>query len=336
MKHNAITLILLSVFFFSCKESKNKPEVERISLTPTHIVSDSIESMMPGELLLTEDYIIWSDPFHSDYFVHVLDKTSGKEIGKIGKKGQGPTEFITPAVVTRPNNELFISDLNSDKTGIFSIPQSIQDDQNFVLGKMEKEDITSLLFSNSDEWISFSPSLSIPFSFVSSKGTKSFGKLPIEGDISQSIDHFQGTIAYHPQKNVFVYSTLKFPYFTIYKKKGDSFEQTKEVFFSDEYEVKDGVFSYQGERMGAKGLALTSKYIVALERDREFDKTDERKVGRDFTKLSHTVFLYNYDLQLEKIVDLGAPVLRLAADPKTNALYAIIVNPDFMLVKCEL
>lgn len=48
------------------------------------------------------------------------------------------------------------------------------------------------------------------------------------------------------------------------------------------------------------------------------------------------LFLYDYDGNLKKIVDLGYPVLRIAADIKNNILYAIVVMEDFVLVKYEL
>lgn len=317
------------------KEREQVKEAERISLSTT-IVNDSIESMMPGALFLTEDYILWTDPFHSDFFVHVLDRKTGKEIGGMVDIGQGPHEFVTPSAAKCPGNGLFVYDLNSERTGIFSLPGAIVDKGDFLHGKMEQKDVTNIIFLDADRRVSFSPVHQKPFTVIKDSEMKSFGKLPVEGDIANPYNHFQGLFAYHPLKKCLVYSTFLFPYLALYREEGNSFKQQKEVFFSEEYEVKHGAFSYFGERRGAIELALTSDYIVTLERDRKFDKTDDRNTGRDFMKLPHTVFLYDYELRLEKIADLGAPVLRLAADPKTNTLYAITVNPDFTLVKCEL
>lgn len=47
-------------------------------------------------------------------------------------------------------------------------------------------------------------------------------------------------------------------------------------------------------------------------------------------------FLYDYEGNLVKIVDLEIPVMRIAAEEKDNTLYAIGVNPDFILVKYDL
>lgn len=47
-------------------------------------------------------------------------------------------------------------------------------------------------------------------------------------------------------------------------------------------------------------------------------------------------FVYDYDGKLLKIVNLGMPVMRIAADGRSNALYVIGVNPDFALAKYDL
>ncbi|MFQ7087864.1 MAG: hypothetical protein ACLRTD_26045 [Bacteroides sp.] len=61
---------------------------------------------------------------------------------------------------------------------------------------------------------------------------------------------------------------------------------------------------------------MTKDYIVTLERDREVDPLDERTVGRNASK-PRTVFVYDYDGKLLKIVNLGMPV-RIAADGRST------------------
>ena len=81
---------------------------------------------------------------------------------------------------------------------------------------------------------------------------------------------------------------------------------------------------------------MSKDYIIALQRDYTVDDMDERKVGRDVSKCPRTVFLYDYDGNLRKIVDLGIPVMRIAADHRSNVLYAIGADPEYLLVKFEL
>lgn len=79
-----------------------------------------------------------------------------------------------------------------------------------------------------------------------------------------------------------------------------------------------------------------SRYIITLERDRETDPMDETTVRRDISKCPRTVFLYDYTGRLLKIVDVGMPIMRIAANRNSNVLYMIGGNPDYVLAKCEL
>ena len=69
-----------NIWLTSCQQQK---EVTRSQLTPT-LLSDSILTTMPGDLLLADNHIVWSDPFGKEVFLHVHDM-DGKEIGSMGK-----------------------------------------------------------------------------------------------------------------------------------------------------------------------------------------------------------------------------------------------------------
>ncbi len=61
------TIIVVSlIFFYFCSCSK-EIEVPRISLH-SQVLNDELLTMMPGDLLLVDDYLIWSDPFSHDFF----------------------------------------------------------------------------------------------------------------------------------------------------------------------------------------------------------------------------------------------------------------------------
>ncbi len=59
-------------------------------------------------------------------------------------------------------------------------------------------------------------------------------------------------------------------------------------------------------------------------------------IGRNFSKLPKTLFVYSYDGELLKKIDLGVPVLRIAGNPATNELYFISEDTEFALFKCNL
>ena len=83
-------------------------------------------------------------------------------------------------------------------------------------------------------------------------------------------------------------------------------------------------------------MTLSKDYVITIQRDYENDKTDESSVGMDFNKLPKTLFLYDYSGNLKRIVDVGIPVFRVGSNTKDNTVYALGVNPDFMIVKIEL
>ena len=128
-----------------------------------------------------------------------------------------------------------------------------------------------------------------------------------------------------------------FPYLALYQQGEDEFSFVWEWRTDgDEYEIRNNEVIFDRRVKGVRGLCMSKDFIITLQRDRRKDDTDESTVGRDASKCPRTVFLYDYDGNLVKIVDLGIPVMRIASEEQSNTLYAIGVNPDFVLVKYEL
>ena len=86
----------------------------------------------------------------------------------------------------------------------------------------------------------------------------------------------------------------------------------------DEYEIRNNEVIFDRRVKGVRGLCMSKDFIITLQRDRRKDDTDESTVGRDASKCPHTVFLYDYDGNLVKIVDLGIPVMRIASEEQSN------------------
>ncbi|MDR1259275.1 MAG: hypothetical protein LBK65_08380 [Tannerellaceae bacterium] len=305
---------------------------------PVEIAGD-LESMMPGRLLVSENYILWTDPFHSDKYIHILNKETGEEIGQMLSVGNGPDELITPNASVYPDDKIVAFDFNANKRFSLSIDSALQQ-TNYILQKQtgNYKTTTSMIALAENEYISLVPSEKEPFLYLN-EGTGdsySFGSFPVEEAVNNSSGVFQGSLAWSPTKNCLVYSIFRFPYMAVYKRNMDKFEIAHTYMPNTDYQIVEGDFRYNNSEGGIQELAITSEYILTIQRDRKFDQTDDQTVGRDFNKLPHTVFLYNYELQLVKIIDLGMPLLRLAADPLSNTVYAIGINPDFVLVKFEI
>jgi len=204
--------------------------------------------------------------------------------------------------------------------------------------KDESGTITRIIPESKKALITFDPQQAVPFRFINKENgqTEAFGKLPFSEKVEDGYSVFQGQLAYHPQRKALIYTTFSFPYIALYKKENGKYNLSKEVLLTNDCKVTGGNLIFDKSKKGIGELALTKDYIVTLQRDTEADQTDERSVGRDFNKLPHTVFLYNYDLELKRIINIGMPILRLSADPTDNLVYAITINPDFTIIKFKI
>ena len=322
--------MLLLLPFVACSETQ---EVERVE-AKYELLSDDVFTRMPGNLLLADDYLVWTDPFTTDYFVHVHQVSDGKKVGMMGKQGQGPDEFITPMVSQLCYNcNVRAVDANGKTRGYLSIDSLLAGKKPLVRFVDEKEndlykvdDVTFVGYTEDED----------PFYLkadVNGGGVKFFGDYPIE-DVKH---HIGGNLVYNYERNVLVYAAIEMPYLALYRKTENGFTKEWSTKANDSYyDIVNGSIRFDRKRKGIPEVCLSKDYIIGLQRDYTVDDIDERKVGRDVSKCPRTVFLYDYDGNLRKIVNLGIPVMRIAADHRSNVLYAIGADPEYVLVKFEL
>ncbi|MDR1202028.1 MAG: hypothetical protein LBL58_10435 [Tannerellaceae bacterium] len=108
MTRNVVLFLFLTgvIVICSCKELKSKEPLEHYSMALTDIVCDDIETMLPGEMYVSGQYLLWTDPFNKEAFVHVVDTKTGKEVGTMIQKGEGPEEFVSPQIDVMTNNQI--------------------------------------------------------------------------------------------------------------------------------------------------------------------------------------------------------------------------------------
>lgn len=332
MKKNIFVLGLLLVCC-SCNDSK----VMREQVLPA-ILNGEIYTTMPGDLLLVDDYVVWSDPFSSDYFLHVMDGMTGEEIGVMGKMGQGPFEFVTPMVSALTiDNKIRAIDVNGTSGGYFSIDSLLKYKEPLIEYIPFSEEEKQQGMNKLDDGIYIGNTEndnSDYFCLVTGDNHQTtFGNYPIK-EIHQ---HIGGSLTYDRTSGLLAFAAYDIPYIALYEKEEDTFITKWEVDMKNvDYEIIDDRLNFDRKRTGINALCMTKDYIVTLQRDYSTDNVDETAVGRDASKCTHTVFLYDYNSELKKIVDLGMPIIRIAADRRSNTLYAIGVNPDFVLAKYEL
>jgi len=328
---------LAFLFLLSCKVDSQK-KIERVSLN-IEIISDSIYTRMPGRLFKISKHIVWQDPFESNGFIHVIDVETKKEVGVMGNVGQGPKEFNTPSINKGSKNTLLIFDLNTKRQAIFSLDSLILHKDYYIpLYNASNKKVTRKIQLNDKSIISLTPEKTQPFKIEKNELIIEFGSSPINEQIENGYNIFQGSIAYNENKKILVYSVIYFPYIAIYKRIDEfNFKLQNEHKEEVQYDISNNkLILSKNNRSGISEMTLTKDYIVTIQRDYERKKTEESTIGMDFEKLPQTIFLYNYKGELQKIADVGIPILRIAGDIESNDLYAFGVDPEFVLVKCEL
>lgn len=331
MNRNTIGGLFLILCLFSC--SPRTGETVRVKMEP-QVLNDEIATTMPGALFMSGGYLVWTDPFARDYFIHVHDAATGEGIGVMGKVGEGPREFVTPTVnEISVDKQIFACDLNGNTAGYLSVDSLLLQRPPFVeLSELEK----SLDMGKIDKGVYMTNTKdgAADYFRLNVNGKESaFGVYPVR-DVKQ---HVGGYKTYNPKTGRLVYVSFQFPYIALYKREGDTFQlQWEQKSEKETYEKVDGRLVFDRTIMGAGDVCMSKDYIITLERDREVDPMNESTVGRDASKCPRTVFLRDYDGNLLKIIDLGMPTMRITADPERNVLYAIGVNPDFILAKYEL
>ncbi len=333
MKNFISVIIALSSFLIGCKDQKAK-SVARIELS-YETVYDSIYTRLPGNIFKFDHHAIWIDPFTSDNFLHIID-TKTKQETKLGSIGQGPMEFTTPKVSRTGDGNLFIYDLNSARQGIVSMVDKSFDLR--MLKPSKAKIINNKLMITPEKIVALQPDEDIPLALEINEDVLRFGKRPLSlpSTITNGYSCFQGVLLYSPDRQLLIYSTIDFPSFSFYKLRKDGlFELEKEVIGDFDFDVvNDKLVFSEDTPKGPVNTTATKDYIVRIERDTKYDKTTA--MGRDLTKLPQTLFLYSYEGELQKIVNMKTPLLRVGGDFSDNMIYAINADPEFNLIRINL
>lgn len=326
---NILIVVVCALSLVSCHEKKS---VQRIQLIPK-VLTDSIYTLMPGDLMFTGKHLVWSDPFTDSCFLHVLD-LEGKELGQMGKSGQGPGEFVTP-VTNRfcIDNSFFAVDANGTTKGYLSIDSLLEGKNGFIPLIEEKSRLGMSKMAQNVYYKTTEDGSEFYFQSCINGKISSFGVYPIR-EVKQ---HLGGYEVYDSNRGLFAYTSFTLPYLALYKKQGNDFclLWDTEIPIS-KYDIVNGEIVPDRKQMGGGDIAISKDYIVVLQRDYATDSTDESTVGRDISKCPRTVFLYDFESHLVKIVDLGMPVMRIASVPDSNKLYVIGAYPDYVLAEYNL
>ncbi|MCQ4874130.1 TolB-like 6-bladed beta-propeller domain-containing protein [Butyricimonas paravirosa] len=336
----ASTLLTGIIMFCSCSTSSKK-NIERLTLHPTAVILDSMFTQMPGILILCDHYLVWEDPFRSDYFLHVIDLNTKKEVGVMGEFGRGPKEFITPIPTKSIGNKIFTYDLNLDQQAYYSIDSLLAGKDPFISHPLDPiKNCLDVIQIAENEFISIQPENEHPFQWIHSDSSISFfGESPLKEKVDMDYTTRMGGLYYNPYNKKFIYNTCLFPYFALYEQKDSIFQlKWEKTAPKTSYEIKDGKFHFHDNDDRPLEIVLTKDYIVALQQDKdtEFPTTKRTSGIRDFSTVPTTLLVYDYDFNLKKIINMGMPILRIASKGDSNTLYTVGIDLDFCILRYEL
>jgi hypothetical protein len=329
----SLALVLL-INLFGCKNARKQPEI--IQMSP-EIINDDLITHFPGRLIVDDKFIVWNNIGASNNFLHIHSIENGIELGKGGKLGSGPNEFLTPKLSSIRNRCIFVWDLNSNKEAMIPIDSVLSNASQTIFQKgRDKALVHNIVIVNDSIRVAIQATDSTLFQLWSPEGEINFGKTPIQERVLNHYDIYQGSILFNEERNLLVHTNIPFPYLAIYKFKNNSFVLEKENIMYEEVTIKQNNFIRDGAKRGIWESTLTKNYIACLQRDYATDNTDESTIGRDFTKAPRTIFLYNYNGELKKIIKSEYPVIRIASNTTNDNIYAIVIDLEFKIAKFEL
>lgn len=332
---NGLKTIVIFAFLLalcSCTNNSNT-DIKREKAVYTTI-TDSLYTSFPGSMLYTGKYIVWTDPF-SDTFMHVVDPLTGETVKSIVNIGQGPYEFSTPEVAVYNEDTVYVRDLNDDKEAYIQVSP---DCQNFTTSKMKDDRFRgadTYLPVSANQWLSFGTfeGQEKPFAYANGSDYTRFGKFYFDETFDNKYI-CQGSLAFNREKKILVYAVSNFPYMASYKIDKDIsliWENSSKI---DYTLTGNNIQLSKDNHQGGYNVVLTKNHIVTMEYDYDADKVEYPK-GRDFKNVPHKLFIRDYDGKLERILNVEKPICRIAADESSDFVYAIIVDPEFSIIKID-
>lgn len=321
-----IKFILLILCFAGCRSEEPKP-----LKIPHTVLTEHVYTRLPGRLILHKQYLVWQDPFASKDFIKIIDTQSGEQAGEAGCVGKGPEEFVTPSVGNCFDNKIVIYDLNSPKQAFFSIDSIINRQKYYIpLPLASTSRKFPIIAVDSSSFISVNDSLASSLQFIRRDSVvQTFGYPVITGDFYNRPDYFQANLFYDAYNGCLLCLRPYLSHISLYKNNGEEFSlYSRKQPARYDYSVENHQIKIKEPDTKILDVAFTRDYVVTIEINKENT--------RSTSGLPSIIRLYDYRFRLQHIIDLEIPLLRLAADSRSNTLYAMAVQDGYSVIQCSL
>jgi hypothetical protein len=329
---------LITCSIAACTGQKGEITPVRINLPVSKVIADTLFLSFPGELRVTDKYILLQTVRSNQGFMKIYDRETGEDLAWIGNIGQGPAEWTTPMFGNVINDKLLVYDLNTKKYVIASADNMFADISN--QDKIKKMDLPRFMFLNYVDDTTLIAGIwesDAPFMMVSDVKTKTgqyFIKEKVSGETA--IESLYGNFTIHPKQHLFAYGMAYNPYLALYRIKENSLEMLWEKQFKEpDYTIVDGQIKWGKRHPGGIGnLTFTKDYIAFCTEDEvNKDKTFTIVLqGREMKAPLTSIYLCDYDGNLRYILDPELLINSLTSDINSNKLYAVGLDPDFRIV----
>lgn len=335
MKTIFLTILYIVIPFFSLAQKQIITENKKT----VPLISDLLLEM-PGNIFVSDNAIIIENPLYGNEFYHVFDKKNHL-LGKFCVRGKSNIEFLQPNMFVK-NNIATVYDLNANKYIKYSlndlkIIESINGKINHIIPQLESLcPINDNLFVGIDLF----KKKNIIALCNNLDTVQTFGILPIKSDYDNTHLVNSGTLCFNPEKSLLYFFSSKFPYYAKYKFKNGKFE----LIVSSEYrkyrtKMENKRITFEYDDLLISNVVLTKKYIVQLRRNPDEQKVymNNQESGRNYNNLPRNLYLYDYDLNLVRIIRLDTPILRFTGNADSDSIYMInYVDELFNVSKVEL
>lgn len=317
--------ILILIIFASCN-SNRETGVEKIDITPTTLINE-LEIALPGEFIIIDTTAIISKVRSNDNLMNVYGLNSMQLRGELCNIGKAGNELIQAILLINSDTSFSAYDLNDKYITYSTKDLSIVDIKNGIGADYEQR---HFIAANSFIEINRESNSDSLFIYNHNGEEYLFGKVPIEGKFDNIAELRTGRITFKQQDSTLHYLSTKLPYVSKYKLTANKFSLKSERFYGKySVDTKDGNGVVTNDARMRGSFCFTKDYIVYLrhsDEDYEIYKNSQTDKPNFSIQPKH-LFVYDYDMNLKKIVNLGVNTLRLAAEgEKSNTIYLICSN----------
>ncbi|MFA6768084.1 MAG: hypothetical protein WCR86_06670 [Parabacteroides sp.] len=335
-KYFGICLFIL--FISACSHQSKRANAERIKDLKYLTITDSVYSTFPSQLYYQNGKLYWEDAFASDYFMHMLDAKTGKELYKFARNGNGPCELNSCHRISLiPQGGLCGLDLAHHAALYKPSGDTLREIPEYIFGG---GNWTNCIAIDDTTVVYLYPGKGIPFKFQRNNRHTCFGHLPLNEYLREDerYNQFQGVIHYNSEKKVLVYAPFHIPYLAVYDLSKQKYKLKKEAFEFFKYTVQSNGELHLGEHTpGIQDMNITKDYIITIKHDEKYESTLNIKKDHDLTTyLPYSAFVYDYDLNLVKILNFPFRVLCIGGDLQSNDVYLMALKDDYEIVKISI